>query len=75
MLYHSRHINPSMSQHFFIPECSMLSEEAVFLNAACLVKRQQIHILLVNWVDLTRSTTMKSSTLTMTSQKQKIKLW
>jgi hypothetical protein len=53
----------------------MLSEEAVFLNAACLVKRQQIHILLVNWVDLTRSMAMKSSTLTMTSQKQKIKLW
>ena len=27
MLHHSRHINMSMSQHFFIPECCMLSEE------------------------------------------------
>ena len=48
---------------------------SLFLNAACLVKKQEIHILLVNWVDLTRSTIMKSNTLTMTSQKQKIKLW
>jgi hypothetical protein len=44
---------------------------SLFLNAACLVKKQQIHILLVNWVDPTRSTAIKSSTLTMTSQKQK----
>jgi hypothetical protein len=28
MMHHSRHIYPSMSQHFFIPECCMLSEEA-----------------------------------------------
>jgi hypothetical protein len=28
MLHHSRHINLSLSQHFFIPECCMLSEEA-----------------------------------------------
>jgi hypothetical protein len=48
---------------------------SLFLNAAYLVKKQQIHILLVNWVDPTRSTTIKSSTLTMTSQKQKIQLW
>ena len=28
MFPHSRHINPSMSQHVFIPECCMFSEEA-----------------------------------------------
>jgi hypothetical protein len=28
MLHHSRHINLSLSQHVFIPECCMISEEA-----------------------------------------------
>jgi hypothetical protein len=49
---------------------------SLFLNAAWLiVKKQKIHILLVNWIDSTRSTTMKTSTPTMTSEKQKIRLW
>jgi hypothetical protein len=47
MMHHSRHINPGITQHVFIPECCMLSEEAANTPFILLSSREKVLAIMI----------------------------